>query len=190
LDDLSAADWLLGTDADALRLITFGPAAFEAYGRLRYIPDPDAPGVAEADALVPDGHPSDIEQARIALRALAEHTRSSAQCFFCVWIGYGWSFSGQDLAGGPLLVLPGREYALFTGDLGEINQWEKDFGGGEPCSPPAFVWPTDHAWCFTSDVDPHWAGIGATSGTIESLIVRTDVDVVTASPDQAPLAYG
>jgi hypothetical protein len=86
-------------------------------------------------------------------------------------------------------VLPHREYALFTGDLGEINQWEKDFGDGRPCPPPAFVWPADHAWCFSSDVDPHWAGIGATSGAIEALTARTDVDVVPASPDRVPLAY-
>jgi hypothetical protein len=88
MQDLSAADWLTSTDADPLRLITFGPAAFEAYARLRYIPDPDRPELSESDVLLPEDHPSDIEQARIVLKALAQHTGTAAQCFYCVWDGW------------------------------------------------------------------------------------------------------
>jgi hypothetical protein len=188
LEDLSAAGWLSGTNADPLRLITFGPAAFEAYGRLRYIPDPDESGLFEADVLLPDDHPSGIEQARIVLKALAEQTRSAVQCFYCVWPGYSTMDPG--LARGPLVELPHRQYALFAGKIGEIDQWERDFGDGEACPPPAFVWPADHRWCFASDVDPHWAGIGASAEAIAALIGRTDVDVVGASPERRPpLAY-
>jgi hypothetical protein len=190
MQDLSAADWLTSTDADPLRLITFGPAAFEAYARLRYIPDPDGPGMSESDVLVPEDHPSDIEQARIVLKALAEHTGTAAQCFYCVWDGWVGSSLDRELSRGPLVVLPHRQYVLFAGDLGEIEQWEQQFGGGQPCPPPAFVWPSDHQWCFTSDVDPHWAAIGATGRVIDLLTARTDVDVVRASPEQTPLRYG
>lgn len=189
MEDLSAAGWLASTHADPLRLVTFGPAAFEAYGRLRYVPDPDEPGLCEADVLLPDDHPSDIEQARTVLRALAGHTQAAAQCFYCVWDGWVGSSLDPELVRGPLVVLPHRQYVLFAGDLGEIEQWEQEFGGGEPCPPPAFVWPADHQWCFTSDVDPHWAGIGASAGAIESLTTRTDVDVVRAAPDRATLGY-
>ncbi|PZS04605.1 MAG: hypothetical protein DLM56_05585 [Pseudonocardiales bacterium] len=90
---------------------------------------------------------------------------------------------------GPLVVLPHRQYVLFAGDLGAIEQWEQKFGGGGFYPPPAFAWPADHRWCFTSDVDSHWAGIGASAGAIESLTTRTDVDIVRASPDRAPLGY-
>ncbi len=187
LSDLSAADWLTRSDVDPFQLITFGPAGFEAYGRLRYVPDPDQPGLDEADVLVPDDHPSDLAQCRIVLKALAENT-ASRQCFVCVWVGYPASFANLGLTQGPLVVLPYREYALFAGDLGEIDRWAEEFGG-DSCPPPAFVWPADRSWCFTSDVDPHWAGIGATAAAIESLTTRTDVDVVPASPDQPPLGY-
>ncbi|SHK78795.1 hypothetical protein [Actinacidiphila paucisporea] len=186
LQDLSAADWLSATDARPMRLITFGPAGFPAYARLRFIPDPAGPGLSEADAELPDDHPSDIEQARTVLLALGE---SAEPCFFCVWEGYGGSFFGPESLRGPLVELPHRRYALYAGALGDIAAWERDFGAGHPCPPPAFAWPADHRWCFTSDVDPHWAGIGATDRVIDALTARTDVDVVRARPEQAPPAY-
>ena len=63
-------------------------------------------------------------------------------------------------------------------------------GPGRPISvrralhvPPAFVWPADHAWIFVSDVDPHWAGIGASRAAIEELIDDPVLDVVAADPN-------
>ncbi len=191
LTDLSAAAWLTSTAADPLRLVTFGPAAFEAYARLRYVPDPDKRGLLEFDVLLPEDHLSDIAQARIVLRALAELTHTAADClYYCVWDGWVGSSLDPELTRGPLVELPHRQYVLFAGDLGDLDQWEQKFGGGAPCPPPAFVWPAQHQWCFTSDVDPHWAGIGASARVIQPLITRTDVDVVPASPDQVPLRYG
>lgn len=187
--DLSAADWLMRSTADPTRLVTFGPAVFTAYARLRYIPDPDGPGLAEADVLLPEDHRSDVEQARTVLRALAGHTGTAGSCFFCVWEGYVGSFLDPQLVRGPLVTLPYRQYVLFSGDLGEMERWERYFGDGEPCPPPAFVWPADRAWCFASDVDPHWAGVGASAAAIETLIRSTDLDVVPASPDQVPIGY-
>ncbi|WP_327288759.1 hypothetical protein [Streptomyces sp. NBC_01198] len=189
-EDLSAAGWLTRTGADPMRLLTLGPAGFAAYARLRFIPDPDGPGLSEADVELPEDHPSEIAQARAVLRGLAGHTQAPERCYFCVWEGYSGSFLDPELlANGPLLVLPHRRYVLFAGELADIERWEAEFGGGRPCAPPAFVWPADHRWCFTSDVDPHWAGIGASAAAIESLTARTDVDVVPASSDQAPPRY-
>jgi hypothetical protein len=189
MEDVSAADWLASSGADPLRLITFGPAGFEAYARLRYIPDPTGPGLAESDVELPDDHLSDIEQARRVLTALGEHTQTSGQCFFCVWDGWVGSSLAPALVREPLVDVPHRRYVLFAGELGEIHQWEQLFGGGGPCPPPDFVWPADHRWCFTSDVDPHWAGIGGTVEAIDSLTARTDIDVVRASPDRIPPRY-
>ncbi|WUH91015.1 hypothetical protein OG900_13495 [Streptomyces sp. NBC_00433] len=186
LTDLSAASWLTAADADPMRLITFGPAGFPAYARLRFIPDPAGPGMSEADAVLPDDHPSEIEQSRTVLLALGD---GAEPCFFCVWEGYEGSFLAPDLLRGPLVELPHRRYVLFAGALGEIAAWEGHFGGGRPCPPPAFAWPADHRWCFTSDVDPHWAGIGASATAIDALTARTDVDAVPARPDQPPPAY-
>lgn len=189
MEDLSAADWLVGADVGWQRLVTFGPAGFEDYGRLRFVPDPDAPGLSEADVVILEDHPSDVDQTRTVLRALAAHTGTAAPYYYCVWDGYAGSFPDPELFRGPLVPLPHRKYALFAGDLDGIERWEEELGGGMACPPPAFVWPADRRWCFTNDVDPHWAGIGGSVGAVEALIARTDVDVVRASPDRFPLGY-
>lgn len=54
---------------------------------------------------------------------------------------------------------------------------------------PAFVWPSDHTWCIAADVDPHWAGVGATVPTIERLIADRLLDAVAADPDSEQPAY-
>jgi hypothetical protein len=189
MEDLSAADWIADGDADPQRLVTFGPAGFEAYARLRFIPDPYTLGLSEADVVLPEDHPSDIEQARVVLRALSGDDPAATPCFYCVWDGYAGSFLDPELVREPLLALPHRKYVLFAGVLSDIERWEEEFGGGQPCPPPAFAWPTDRRWCFASDIDPHWAGIGASAGAIASLAGRADVDVVRASRTECPPAY-
>jgi hypothetical protein len=79
---------------------------------------------------------------------------------------------------GPMASVPHRRYALFTGRLGD-----------ELAEVPAFVWPADHRWCFTSDVDPHWAGIGAERAAIDALLEDSELDAVEARPDVTPPAY-
>src|SRR4029453_17687814 len=71
LADTSAANWLLPTGTPSEQLIFFGPAGYQAYARLRFIPDPTGPGQDEGDADIPEDHPSDISQARRALLRLA-----------------------------------------------------------------------------------------------------------------------
>ncbi|WP_433726415.1 hypothetical protein ACQP2Y_09360 [Actinoplanes sp. CA-051413] len=184
--DPTPADWLVRSGAPDLRLITFGPAGFEAYARLRYIPDPVRLGQEEADADVPDDHPSDIAQARRTLHRLAPFTNTPDECYFCVWEGY------SDIPLPPearLIDLPHRRFALFRSRLRDIDHWEADFGGGQPIAPPAFVWPADQRWCFTSDVDPHWAGIGAERAAVDALVADPRLDVVAADPAESQPRY-
>lgn len=86
----------------------------------------------------------------------------------------------------PLVVVPNRAYLLFygsvtdLGDRGSATRWP-----GQPSlgsADPAFIWPADHAWCVANDVDPHWAGIGATTSAIDELIADTRLDVALADP--------
>jgi hypothetical protein len=42
---------------------------------------------------------------------------------------------------------------------------------------------------FASDVDPHWAGIGASAEAIEALTGDSGLDVVGADPAEPPPAY-
>lgn len=185
--DTSAADWLVRSGTPAMRLITFGPATFEAFARLRFIPDPTAPGQEESDVEMPDDHPSDIAQTRRALHLLAGFTSAPQDCYFCVWEGY------SDIPlppGAPLVEMPHRRYALLRGALHDIDAWEADLGGGFPIAPPAFVWPADRRWCFAADVDPHWAGIGAERAAVDALVADPQLDVVPAQPaDDQPLYY-
>ena len=82
-------------------------------------------------------------------------------------------------------------YVLLRGAAADLT----GSAGGWPDQPdllpvhPAFVWPADHAWCFVSDVDPHWAGIGADRGVIDRLVANTRFDVVRADPEERQPTY-
>lgn len=190
--DVSAADWITrsrdATDDVASgqawkALALFGPPEFEAYARVRFIPDPDRPhqSVPSEDFTEPayEGY----EHAIVArtCRALAAATRSSDECYFAIWAGYSGVVS--PLPGGPRMYIPNRGYHLYVGTLSDLKAWEEPLTHETPAlfhDPPAFVWPADHAWCLASDTDPHWAGIGANTATIRDLTLRDDIDVVTA----------
>lgn len=47
----------------------------------------------------------------------------------------------------------------------------------------------DRAWCVASDVDPHWAGIGAPSDVIDALVADENLDAVRADPDAEQPRY-
>jgi hypothetical protein len=42
--ELSVARWITGSSTPFDQLVTFGPDVFDASARLRFIPDPAAPG--------------------------------------------------------------------------------------------------------------------------------------------------
>jgi hypothetical protein len=187
--DVSAADWLIQSDTPDLQLISFGPATFVAYARLRFIPDPLGPDQKESDVELPEGHLSDIEQSRRALHLLAPFTSTPEECYFCLWEGYSDAPLPPPVQGGPLVELPHRRYALLRGALQDIDAWETDIGAGQIIAPPALVWPADHRWCFVSDVDPHWAGIGAEQAAIDALLSEHQLDIVAARPAELQPQY-
>lgn len=187
-EDLSGADWLLSADTSPERLITFGPATFPSYGRLRYLPDPVRPGMAESEAIVPLGHQKDVDVARNVVRALATYSFSTKDCFVCLWEGYSGRLAEPSYGRGPLVTLPHRRYVLFTATIDELEGWEDLFGSAFN-SPPAFIWPADHRWFFASDVDPHWAGIAADTSVISRLVADRSMDVVFADPGEDQPTY-
>ncbi|MEU8820112.1 hypothetical protein [Actinoplanes sp. NPDC048796] len=170
--DLTAADWIATSDVDWHHLLTFGPGGFAAYARLRFIPDPVRPGQQEADYEGPAGDLTDTEKMGFALETLARHTTTPEDCYFALWDGWGDAFPA------PKVLLPEREFFLFRGPLTSYG----DDGVRDDLQPPAFVWPADHAWCLTADVDPHWAGVGASAAAVADLLTDTRVDVVRADP--------
>lgn len=183
-EQFSAADWIVNSRTPWRQLAGFGPSGFQAYGRLRYLPDPQFQGQAETEVDLSAGHPSDLDAARRALLHLAAFTNTPNECYFCVWDGI--TSTPED---GPSVAIPNRRYLLFAGALDEIRQWEQT-GPSNSGVPPAFVWPADRRWCFASDIDPHWAGIGAERAAIDTLTAASDVDVVHADPEVQPAPYG
>lgn len=216
--DLSAADWITGSDVPWQHLIGFGPAGFPAYARLRFLPDPTYEGQSENDVDIGEDAPTETEQLRAALETLARHTRTPEDCYFCLWDGWGsdiWGGDGtrvldpqtgvvrpgrqaapafpQSVLYGPKVVVPHRAYYLFQGSVSDLGDWgAADEWPGQPrvhMPDPAFIWPADHAWCVANDVDPHWAGIGAGVAAIEELLADPRIDVVPADPHDEQPAY-
>ncbi|WP_018255816.1 hypothetical protein [Salinispora mooreana] len=187
--DTAAAAWLATSRTPSEQLITFGPAGYEAYARLRYIPDPTSPDQLEIDADIPADRELWTPQARRALHVLAEFTITPDQCFFCVWEGAAGSALSATERHGPLVTVPHRRYVLFTGRLADYLEGHDEPFDGDAAVVPAFVWPADHRWCFTSDVDTHWAGIGADRTAVDTLLSTFGLDVVQAMPNERPPAY-
>ncbi len=186
-DELSAAAWLHATEAGPTQLITFGPNSFPAYARLRYLPDPVRPGMRESDVRLPPRRPAEIDLARTALEALAGYSSSTRDCFVCVWEG-GATLRDHAPAAGNLVDLGHRRYGLLTGTLSDLAGWS-DLFDSVVHSAPAVVWPTDHAWCFAGDVDPHWAGIGAARDVVDRLVAGSGLDIVPADPEERQPTY-
>jgi hypothetical protein len=186
--DTAPAAWLENSRIPWDQLVTFGPGGYEAYARLRYIPDPTSPGQHEADVDLPADHPLDASQARRALSVLADFTETPDECFFCIWEGIAGNVLSAIELQGPLVTVPHRQYVLFTGRLGDYSEaGDGRFDDFDPV--PSFVWPADRRWCFASDVDPHWAGIGASRAAVERLLNTSGLDVVRAVPTERPPAY-
>jgi hypothetical protein len=183
--DLTPADWLLGTGTDVWQLLTFGPDVFEASSRLRFLPDPTAPGQSETDADVSEGYPAEADQGRDLLRVLTPFTTTPDRVFFAVWLGDGMS---DDVPPGPTFDLPYREEcALLVGDVRALDDETSPLAGRGGL--PAMIWPEDRAWCVACDVDPHWAGIGGSPAAIRAVVDDPRLDAVPADPHAAQPTY-
>ncbi|WP_201023239.1 hypothetical protein [Serinicoccus chungangensis] len=190
--DLSPARWLLEDLAPWDRLVGFGPSGFEAYARLRLIPDPEHPDQSES-ARGASKEGSDLSALRKLLNQLVPHTTTPGHGYFCFWDGYTGAVEDMDvdcppvrrsvMVGAPLVRVPHREYYLFEGPLEAIHEW----GAGELL--PAFVWPEDRAWCTAADVDQHWVGVGASEPALQGLLASLDLDVVRADPTEPQPFY-
>ena len=185
MHDLAPAGWLIGDPAPWQQLVGFGPSGFEAYARLRLIPDPVHTDQSASEHGTPEDEP-DLTKLRLLVSELIPHTTTPEHGYFCFWFGFTGAVEGEGLRcppvrrsqidGAPLVRLPHRDYYLFQGPLNAIDRWE----AGELL--PAFVWPQDQAWCAAADVDPHWVGVGASERAVRDLLSSPELDVVAADP--------
>lgn len=189
--DLSRADWITTSAWPWQRLVQFGPEGFQAYARLRSVPDPVFEGQSENDNAAAEGALSEASQIRIAVSCLSGHTGTADDCYFAWWDGWGEDVAGfrQVALERSRLHVPNRSYFLFRGSLADLDRVStRAEAGWHP--DPAFIWPADHAWCLAKDVDPHWAGIGATDAAIDELRADLQLDVVLADPESSQPSYG
>jgi hypothetical protein len=216
--DLSAASWIVASDRPWEQLVSFGPAGFPAYARLRFLPDPTYEGQSENDVKLDAHAPPEAAQLRAVLEVLTPHTRTPDDCYFCLWDGWSSDIEGGDGArildwqsrtvrrgpqsapafprsvlDGPKVVVPTRAYYLFRGAASDVDDWgAAEMWPGQPRTdmpPAAFIWPADHAWCIANDVDPHWAGIGADVSAIDQLLADPRLNVVLADPRENQPSY-
>jgi len=186
--DLSPSEWLHRHPGDPARLITLGPAGYEASARVRFIDDPSWPGQSENDAHRRPDSMTDLDQVARTLQVLTRFTTTPERAYFCHWEGYP-SAGEPWQAAGPLLILPDRRYALFEGALEDFSGWSAATGSTGSDLPPAFVWPADRSWCLAHDVDVHFAAVVGSEAAISALRGDADLDVALLSPGETPPWY-
>lgn len=204
--DIEAAQWITARDEHWWDLVTLGPAGFPAYARLRFIPDPAYEGQSESEGANQIGVRSvsdtlsESEQLRIAVETLLHKASSPTEGYLLMWDGYGESMIPEPVLKTPHVVItddeasrdpsvsPARGYYLVRVSLPDFvsgaveHSWQA--ATGLPMQAPAFIWPANQSWCITSDVDPHWAGIGAEQDLIDSLVIEQRLDVVLVEKNQ------
>jgi hypothetical protein len=179
----SAAAWITTSDLPWQQLVTFGPSGFDAYARLRFLPDPLVNGQPEAS--VGEDTPSEHELLRATLEVLRRHTEAPEDVYFCMWDGWGSDALPSSVRNGPRVDVPNRTYFLLHGtlsDFADLDLAEASPGRRSSMPDPALMWPADHAWCVARDVDPHYAGIGASSIALEDLLAESGLDIVSVDP--------
>jgi len=185
---LAPAEWIATSYDHWWQVVTLGPPGFGAYARLRFIPDPAYDGQSENEVAGQSDLPSDTDQHRLAVSTLLRHTNPNAEGYLLLWDGWGEDAFPEPVLRTPRLVIPNREYYLCQLPLADFvsgvteNAWQKKMN--RPMPLPSFIWPSDHSWCITKDVDAHWAGVGGHEGLIEQLMTEPSLDVVPVETHQ------
>lgn len=98
----------------------------------------------------------------------------------------GWRTDfGTDVRSGPMLDLPGRRYALFTGVLGTMEQpdWRRRSGWAFVWDETVnLAWPEDHRWCVASEIDFDSTLVGCDQATAERLF-RSGLEIAAVRPE-------
>ncbi|OLP67413.1 hypothetical protein BJM39_00330, partial [Salmonella enterica subsp. enterica serovar Javiana] len=191
--DLSHGDWLVHAESKD-DLSSMGPAVFPRYAKLAHpVREGDDPNDPSALMCV-EGDLADPElEALVAV--LSRHTSTPEDCFFGLWDGFGDIYGtpavvlislddasapppvppafAHEVAEGPRLHVPGRDYLLFRGPLVEAGRWgAADLvpGWTRRINSPNLMWPADHAWFVATEIDLPWTGIGGSAALVEDLL--------------------
>ncbi|MET4046302.1 MULTISPECIES: hypothetical protein [unclassified Rhodococcus (in: high G+C Gram-positive bacteria)] len=183
--DSTPALWMAFQNLPWYRLARRGPIGFEKYARLLFIPDPKFSGQKTSDIEFDGDSPSELMQVATALNVLTGHTTTPDECYFAIWDGWDSITIGPP----PNFKIHNRDYWLIRGTLADYEHWNSAnpalWAYGDTPD-PAFIFPADHAWCITNDVDPHFATIAATAEAIDEILGNDQIDTVLDDPDSEP----
>lgn len=180
--DRTPAEWIAASEEHWWTLVTLGPPWFDAYARLRFIPDPAYAGQSENEIVRRREVPSDIDQLRIAVGRLLQRSDPPAEGYALMWDGWGQDAFPAPMLRTPRVVIPNREYYLCRVSLPDFvsgvmeESWQARTK--RPMPVPSFLWLSNRSWCVTKDVDSHWAGIGGLRDRIGQLLTDPSLDVV------------
>jgi len=110
---------------------------------------------------------------------LRRHTTTPADCVYGFWHGYG-GFP-ERLRSAPELVLPGRTYYLFSGDLDDAVGVEDRLAHGGRWR-PALWWPEDRAWFLRSDTDLRTTFVAGSPALVAELLA-SELEAFDVSPE-------
>lgn len=143
---------------------------------------------------------------------LRRHTATPEDCYFAVWGGWGWDHmatvtsvrDGEPPAaprapssvrldpGAPRFGVIGRDFLLYHG----VVEQALDIGGGDYYEgqgflfeqSPTLMWPADHAWCLSTELDAEYTIIGGTHALADDLLTTAGVEALIVAPDEPPVS--
>lgn len=84
----------------------------------------------------------------------------------------------------------GNDYLLFGGPLGDAGEWGATSYGHairRDINSPNLMWPADHAWFVTTNIDSTWTGVGGTKELTDALLRDDRLEVVRTRYDEGAL---
>lgn len=215
LADVSAADWFAGDDAPDVLRYQLGPSGFESYVRVLHSPmGPDGDryeGHLEerlVQALCEDlvAHTTTPDDCYFGL------WDGYGELYGGEAVGFLTTFSGPMRWPGrifgkekppppsppafPASVLEGpkvefgHDYVLFGGPLESAGEWGATSYGHairRDINSPNLMWPVDHAWFVTTNIESTWTGVGGTKELTGTLLRDDRLEVVRTRYDEEAL---
>lgn len=117
-----------------------------------------------------------IDETRVIIESLSQHTSTPGRCYFCIWDG--WGDINQRLFGDARLRFKHPNYLVFTGPIDAALS----FGGTRypAVRSPNIWWPEDRAWCVATEIDLDSTYIGGTDECVQALLDSPDLEVLPA----------
>ena len=140
-----------------------------------------------------DGHAADDDT---ELRHAAFLSHSTRDVFNNPFQQVTWQpgILSDEISRGPRLELPGRSYVLFRAGVQEFANplWELDapwrdrvaeqHGWDPSAHSPAYVWPGDHAWVVTCEVDFDSTVVAGSIEVVEAVLAEPGIEALRIAP--------